>query len=506
MAEQTMTIDDAMQLAVNALMQGNRSQAADVARQILAVRPEHRGANHLQWTVGHNVQGLQFTAVHLHQPTQYSIGDYSYGVPSVFPHNQPGEYARLAIGNYCTIGHDVKVILGSYHRHDWHTIYPFTAPHFGTLFKTVPVPDFSSTRGGVTIGNDVWIGAHSIILSGVTIGDGAVIGAGSVVSRDVGPYEVWAGNPATFIRRRFDEATSAHLQALRWWDWPKADVEANIRWIMNGETPALGKLDEAKATMIHRMRSQTKGERIIAGATGVVRLRVPQTWKPDAPTWLVLHGSLGNIETVADFAGVASHVNLVFADLPGSGKSWRPAEYSAEGFARELLPALSREIQGDYQVVGVSFGGAVGLALAREDERCTGVLLLDTPFSAQKLWHNHAFLRSVLTSSPDNLHARQFAWDIYGVTETVIAERTFWHLLDGLQTPVRTLTGDVSMHPQRRTDKVACCLDKADLDELRARGIAVTQVRGGHDLIHDNPQAVVAEMDAMAQTADKKAA
>jgi hypothetical protein len=49
MVEQTMTIDDAMQLAVNALMQGNRCQAADVARQILAVRPDHRGATHLQW-------------------------------------------------------------------------------------------------------------------------------------------------------------------------------------------------------------------------------------------------------------------------------------------------------------------------------------------------------------------------------------------------------------------------------------------------------------------------
>lgn len=503
MAEQTVTIDDAMQLAVNAWQQGNNEQALHVARHILAVRPEHRGARHLQMTLTQGVNNLCFTAIQLHQPSHYSIGDFSYGVPAVFHHNQPDQPARLTIGNYCTIGHDVRIILGSYHRHDWHTIYPFSAPHLGTVFGSSvrEIADFSSTRGGVTIGNDVWIGAHAIILSGVTIGDGAVIGAGSVVSRDVAPYEIWAGNPAQFVRRRFDEETSARLQALRWWDWPKEDVEANVRWIMNEGGPALGKLEQAKAAMIHKMRSTTKGERIVAGASGIVRLRLPQNWKPGAPTWVVLHGSLGTIETVADFEARMPHANLVFADLPGSGKSWRPTEYTAEGFARELLPAIQQAFDGDYRVLGVSFGGAVGLAMAREDARCTGVLLLDTPFTAKKLWHNQAFLRNALTNSGDNLHVRQFAWDIYGVTETALAERTYWHLLDGLDTPVSVLTGDVPLQPPRQTPKVACCLDKADLTELGRRGVPVKQVKGGHDLIHDNPEAVVAAMDRMVPAA-----
>lgn len=69
------------------------------------------------------------------------------------------------------------------------------------------------------IGNDVWIGAKSIIKGGITIGDGAVIGSGSVVTHDVGPYEIWAGNPARFIRKRFDDKIIDNLLEIKWWEW-----------------------------------------------------------------------------------------------------------------------------------------------------------------------------------------------------------------------------------------------------------------------------------------------
>ena len=46
-----------------------------------------------------------------------------------------------------------------------------------------------------------FIGACSIILKGVTIGRHSIIGAGSVVTKDVPDGEIWAGNPAQFIRR-----------------------------------------------------------------------------------------------------------------------------------------------------------------------------------------------------------------------------------------------------------------------------------------------------------------
>lgn len=70
-----------------------------------------------------------------------------------------------------------------------------------------------------TIGNDVWIGSRAIILGGINIADGAVIGSGSVVTKDIGPYEIWAGNPAKFIRKRFDDETIEKLLKSKWWDW-----------------------------------------------------------------------------------------------------------------------------------------------------------------------------------------------------------------------------------------------------------------------------------------------
>lgn len=54
----------------------------------------------------------------------------------------------------------------------------------------------------VRIGNNVWLGAHVVVLPGVTIGEGAIVGAGAVVTRDVPPRTIVAGVPARAIRSR----------------------------------------------------------------------------------------------------------------------------------------------------------------------------------------------------------------------------------------------------------------------------------------------------------------
>ncbi len=53
----------------------------------------------------------------------------------------------------------------------------------------------------VVIEHDAFIGAQCIILKGVTIGACSIVGAGSVVTKNIPPNEIWAGNPARFIRK-----------------------------------------------------------------------------------------------------------------------------------------------------------------------------------------------------------------------------------------------------------------------------------------------------------------
>ncbi len=59
---------------------------------------------------------------------------------------------------------------------------------------------FNASWAPVNIGDNVFIGAHSTILKGVTIGSNSIVGACSLVSRDIPGNEIWAGNPAVFIK------------------------------------------------------------------------------------------------------------------------------------------------------------------------------------------------------------------------------------------------------------------------------------------------------------------
>jgi acetyltransferase-like isoleucine patch superfamily enzyme len=69
----------------------------------------------------------------------------------------------------------------------------------------------------VDIGDDVWIGFGSVVLSGVRIGVGAIVAAGSVVTRDVEDFAIVAGVPARPIGQRFDgdaAAIATHRAAI----------------------------------------------------------------------------------------------------------------------------------------------------------------------------------------------------------------------------------------------------------------------------------------------------
>ena len=91
----------------------------------------------------------------------------------------------VTIGRQVMIGAGVKIYDTDFHPVDF----------------TARMENKPPKKAAVTIENGAFIGAHSIILKGVTIGEKSVIGAGSLVTGNVPANEIWAGNPARFIRK-----------------------------------------------------------------------------------------------------------------------------------------------------------------------------------------------------------------------------------------------------------------------------------------------------------------
>lgn len=162
---------------------------------------------------------------------QYRIGHGTYSIPGRFHVFDWHQGSTLTIGNYCSIAYDVKVFLGGDHRTDWVTCYPFSA----LWQEGQGIAGHPTTRGSVTIGNDVWLAFNATIMSGVTIGDGAVIGANAHVHADVPPYTIVAGNPAVPVRQRFDQATIDRLLRLSWWNWPAERIQSMLPLMLSGD-------------------------------------------------------------------------------------------------------------------------------------------------------------------------------------------------------------------------------------------------------------------------------
>lgn len=70
------------------------------------------------------------------------------------------------------------------------------------LRKDIPIKAQGFENSKVIIEDDVWIGYRVIILPGVILGKGSIIAAGSVVTKNVDPFTIVGGVPATFIKRR----------------------------------------------------------------------------------------------------------------------------------------------------------------------------------------------------------------------------------------------------------------------------------------------------------------
>lgn len=146
-----------------------------------------------------------------------NIGRYSsvYG-PGTAIHSKIHE---ITIGSFCSIAKNVQIFEYNHFINKPSTYYVNQ-----NLLGTSVINDVTSS-GPIDIGNDVWIGTNSIILSGVKIGDGAIIAAGSVVTKDVPDFAIVAGNPSRIIKYRFEKTTILEIKKSPWWEKETSELK-----------------------------------------------------------------------------------------------------------------------------------------------------------------------------------------------------------------------------------------------------------------------------------------
>lgn len=120
---------------------------------------------------------------------------------------------------WCDCGDKIELGEDFYSNHNLHIIdaakvtfgkHVFIASNCGFYTAGHPLSPGQRNQGleyarPITVGDNVWIGAHTVVLPGVTIGDNTVIGAGSVVCKDIPSGVVAAGNPCRVLRALREE-------------------------------------------------------------------------------------------------------------------------------------------------------------------------------------------------------------------------------------------------------------------------------------------------------------
>lgn len=148
------------------------------------------------------------------------LGQYSY-----LGNNSLITASGTTIGKYCSISEYVRIGT-TCHPKNFLSTHPFQYLAFdnGEIENKgfiVHIPqdnlvEFEFSKP-CNIGNDVWIGIHSVIMDGITIGDGAIIGANSTITKDVPPYAIVVG-ANRIIGYRFSPEIIKQLLELKWWD------------------------------------------------------------------------------------------------------------------------------------------------------------------------------------------------------------------------------------------------------------------------------------------------
>lgn len=146
---------------------------------------------------------------------------------------------KLVIGKFCAIASGIEFVMnGANHQMNAVTTYPFGIMSNGWE-KIAFHLDNLPIKGDTVIGNDVWIGQNVTVMPGVSIGDGAIIAANSTVTKNIPAYHIAGGNPATIIRKRFDDELVQYLLDIKWWNWSAEKIFNNLEILCSANTEAI---------------------------------------------------------------------------------------------------------------------------------------------------------------------------------------------------------------------------------------------------------------------------
>ena len=140
------------------------------------------------------------------------IGQYAFLV-LCSEHNQHAYHPQLSIGDHVRIGNDLfvgcqnKITIGDHVLVSSRVFIADTMHEYRNIETPILYQDLTAGQP-VLIDDHAFIGVNACILPGVKIGKHGVVAAGAVVTKDVPPFTVVAGNPATPIRQ-YSSATSA---------------------------------------------------------------------------------------------------------------------------------------------------------------------------------------------------------------------------------------------------------------------------------------------------------
>lgn len=163
------------------------------------------------------------------------IGKYSYYAEPLniltFGNNKGGQYVE--IGKFTSISLGCTILLNhGDHEYEHGALGVFPS----SIFRQSKRRKQNPSNGNVIIGNDVWIGTNVTIMSGVTIGHGSVIAANSHVIKSVEPYTVYGGNPAKFIKLRFDQSIVDKFLEIQWWNYSDSAINKVLPYLQQAPT------------------------------------------------------------------------------------------------------------------------------------------------------------------------------------------------------------------------------------------------------------------------------